>query len=206
MHYSVLNPGCIATSGLPCFPFARHYSENLFWFLFLALLRCFSSGGVPSHTYVFSIRWPEMNPAGFPHSEIHGSKAICAYPWLIAAYHVFLRLLMPRHSPCALSNLTSLFQVFVLYLSFYRIIWVSVIPFFRNCLYPNISIRLPVSFLKILKITFLLDFLHYSVDNLHLRHKVSKVIALRTLLFSFILLLQYRPRNVVANLVYYGSP
>ena len=149
MHYSVLNPGCIATSGLPCFPFARHYSENLFWFLFLALLRCFSSGGVPSYTYVFSIRWPEMNPAGFPHSEIHGSKAICAYPWLIAAYHVFLRLLMPRHSPCALSNLTSLFQVFLFsYWASYRIIWVSVIPFFRNCLYPNISIRLPVFFLK----------------------------------------------------------
>ena len=110
MHYSVLNPGCIATSGLPCFPFARHYSENLFWFLFLALLRCFSSGGIPTHTYVFSMCWPEMNPAGFPHSEIHGSKAICAYPWLIAAYHVFLRLLMPRHSPCALSNLTSCFK------------------------------------------------------------------------------------------------
>ena len=40
-------------------------------------------------------------------------------------------------------------------------------------------VRLPVSFLKILKITFLLDFLHYSVDNLHLRHKVSKVIAIK---------------------------
>ena len=37
-------------------------------------------------------------------------------------------------------------------------------------MYPNISIRLPVSFLKILKITFLLDFLHYSVDNLHFEH------------------------------------
>ena len=147
MHFTVLNPGCIATSGLPSFLFARHYSENLFWFLFLALLRCFSSGGVPSHTYVFSIRCPEMNPDGFPHSEIHGSKAICAYPWLIAAYHVFRRLLMPRHSPCALSNLTSLFQVFCSLLSFlqnYMSKCYSLL--FRNCLYPNISIRLPVSF------------------------------------------------------------
>ena len=40
---------------------------------------------------------------GFPHSEIHGSQAICASPWLIAAYHVFHRLLVPRHPPCALS-------------------------------------------------------------------------------------------------------
>ena len=44
--------------------------------------------------------------AGFPHSEIRGSRLICSSPRLIAACHVLLRLLMPRHSPCALSNLT----------------------------------------------------------------------------------------------------
>ena len=43
---------------------------------------------------------------GFPHSEICGSTAICASPQLIAACHVLLRLLMPRHSPCALFSLT----------------------------------------------------------------------------------------------------
>ena len=43
---------------------------------------------------------------GFPHSEISGSLAMCAYPKLIAAYHVLHRLLMPRHSPCALCSLT----------------------------------------------------------------------------------------------------
>ena len=43
---------------------------------------------------------------GFPHSEISGSKLICSSPKLIAAYHVLLRLLMPRHSPCALYSLT----------------------------------------------------------------------------------------------------
>ena len=31
---------------------------------------------------------------------------MCSSPRLIAAYHDFLRLLMPRHSPCALSSLT----------------------------------------------------------------------------------------------------
>ena len=30
---------------------------------------------------------------------------MCAYPKLIAAYHVLHRLLMPRHSPCALCSL-----------------------------------------------------------------------------------------------------
>ena len=46
-----------------------------------------------------------MTPAGFPHSEIHGSMPACGYPWLIAAYHVLHRLLMPRHPPYALFSL-----------------------------------------------------------------------------------------------------
>ena len=49
----------------------------------------------------------EVYSAGFPHSEIRGSKDICSSPQLIAAYHVFLRLLVPRHPPCALSSLTN---------------------------------------------------------------------------------------------------
>ena len=47
-----------------------------------------------------------MNPGEFPHSEICGSTLICSSPQLIAAYHVFLRLPVPRHSPCALLRLT----------------------------------------------------------------------------------------------------
>ena len=43
--------------------------------------------------------------AGFPHSEISGSMRMCRSPELIAACHVLLRLLMPRHSPCALLRL-----------------------------------------------------------------------------------------------------
>ena len=50
-----------------------------------------------------------MIPFGvFPHSEICGSKLICSSPQLIAACHVLLRLLMPRHSPCALVRLNFL--------------------------------------------------------------------------------------------------
>ena len=33
-----------------------------------------------------------LQTAGLSHSEIHGSKAICASPWLIAACHVLHRL------------------------------------------------------------------------------------------------------------------
>ena len=51
-------------------------------------------------------------PCEFPHSEISGSLAMCAYPKLIAAYHVLHRLLMPRHSPCALCSLTYSVKIF----------------------------------------------------------------------------------------------
>ena len=48
----------------------------------------------------------EVCSAGFPHSDICGLSLICSSPQLFAAYHVFLRLLVPRHPPCALSCLT----------------------------------------------------------------------------------------------------
>ena len=54
----------------------------------------------------FSTTYLSMNPGEFPHSEISGSMLICSSPKLIAAYHVFHRLPVPRHSPCALVRLT----------------------------------------------------------------------------------------------------
>ena len=45
---------------------------------------------------------PPCGVIGFPHSDIRGSQAVCAYPRLFAAYHVLHRLCMPRHPPCAL--------------------------------------------------------------------------------------------------------
>ena len=48
----------------------------------------------------------EVFSAGFPHSDICGSRLICSSPQLFAAYHVFRRLSVPRHPPCALSCLT----------------------------------------------------------------------------------------------------
>ena len=44
-----------------------------------------------------------LQTAGLSHSEILGSRVICTYPKLIAAYHVLHRLREPRHPPCALS-------------------------------------------------------------------------------------------------------
>ena len=46
---AVRTPEC-THSGLGSFHFARRYFGNRFFFLFLALLRCFSSGGSPPYT------------------------------------------------------------------------------------------------------------------------------------------------------------
>ena len=50
-------------------------------------------------------RMTGLQPAGLSHSEISGSRVICTYPKLIAAYHVLHRLQEPRHPPYALSYL-----------------------------------------------------------------------------------------------------
>ena len=62
---------------------------------------------VPFRTLWIGVRMTGVLPAGFPHSDICGSRDICSSPQLFAAYHVFLRLLVPRHPPCALFCLTS---------------------------------------------------------------------------------------------------
>ena len=71
----------------------------------------FQFSGFPPYTYGFSIRSMDMSPWGFPHSDICGSRLICSSPQLFAAYHVFLRLLVPRHPPCALCSLTSNYAI-----------------------------------------------------------------------------------------------
>ena len=62
---------------------------------------------VPLHTLWIQAWIHGVFPCGFPHSDIRGSLDICSSPRLFAAYHVFLRLSVPRHPPCALSSLTS---------------------------------------------------------------------------------------------------
>ena len=61
---------------------------------------------VPLHTLWIGVWMTEVFSAGFPHSDISGSMDICSSPKLFAAYHVFHRLLVPRHPPCALTTLT----------------------------------------------------------------------------------------------------
>ena len=86
--------------------------ESFIYFLFLQVLRCFSSLRTLRVTAV-----PGLQPGGFPHSDISGSIPVCRSPELFAAYHVLLHFRKPRHPPFALLlflvlvNLIRLFTV-----------------------------------------------------------------------------------------------
>ena len=62
---------------------------------------------VPLLTLWIGVRITEGCSVRFPHSEISGSMDICSSPKLFAAYHVFHRLLVPRHPPYALISITN---------------------------------------------------------------------------------------------------
>ena len=93
----VRNPKEPKSFGLASSAFAHHYLRNLCWFLFLWVLRCFSSPRLPPYRII------PLHGIGLPHSEICGSIHMCWSPQLIAAYHVLHRLWEPRHPPCTLS-------------------------------------------------------------------------------------------------------
>ena len=100
-----MTPAC-THAGLGSSAFARRYFRNRCFFLFLRVLRCFSSPGCLLITYGFSYGYAGITLREFPHSEICGQTDICSCPQLIAACHVLLRLPVPRHPPYALLYLT----------------------------------------------------------------------------------------------------
>ena len=85
--YAVLTPER-TRSGLGSFPFARRYSENRFFFLFLRLLRCFSSpGSLPYVMYWRMDDWSfSSRVSPFRNPRING------YLLLPAAYRSLSRL------------------------------------------------------------------------------------------------------------------
>ena len=73
--------------GLGSAPFDRLYSGYRCFFLFLRVLRCFSSPRSP-HVYMVT----GLQPAGLPHSDTYGSMSVCDSPYIFAAYRVLPRL------------------------------------------------------------------------------------------------------------------
>ena len=105
-HIKVPQPREDKSSRFRLFRFRSPLLTESLRFLFLGLLRCFTSPrfASPDYEFIRSITG-RLNPVGLSHSEIHGSKPACGSPWLIATCYVLHRLLAPRHSPYALSSL-----------------------------------------------------------------------------------------------------
>ena len=112
MHVTVRTPGILL---LPVWPLPRSLattggiSVDFFSSPYLDV----SVQAVPLILLFYSQHDDRASPAGFPHSEIHGSKAAFASPWLFADRCVLRRLLVPRHSPCALCSLTIFFVLLI---------------------------------------------------------------------------------------------
>ena len=88
------NPGEAGTSPVWALPRSLATTGGItFCFLFLRVLRCFSSPGSPQLLLVTGLQ-----PAGLPHSGTSGSKAACASPELFAACRALHRLPEPQAS------------------------------------------------------------------------------------------------------------
>ena len=87
MPYSVRTPTCTHV-GLGSFPFARRYSGNRFFFLFLRLLRCFSSPG----SLCMVMYWPYSDRSFSCRVSPFRNHRVAGYLLLAGAYRSLSRL------------------------------------------------------------------------------------------------------------------
>lgn len=101
--------------GLASSAFARHYLRNHCCFLFLWVLRCFTSPRSLYPPYIFRRESLGRHAAqrGFPIRRSSDQSSFISSPRLIADYYVLHRLQMPRHPPFALRNLTTYMSILV---------------------------------------------------------------------------------------------
>jgi hypothetical protein len=76
-------------------------------FLFLRVLRCFTSPGLPPAAMDSPQDTAVLPAVGFPIRTSTDRSLVSGSPWLFAATHVLHRLLEPRHPPHALSSLVT---------------------------------------------------------------------------------------------------
>ena len=113
----------------------------------------------PTYDYFIHHRLLDLLSSGFPHSDIHGSMAAFASPWLFADCCVLRRLLVPRHSPCALCSLTCF--------SFLRI-------FSLGSFFPRLNLKLSFYPLYVKLIHFTFHFSLFSFQGAFVRSKTFR--------------------------------
>ena len=119
IHFVVLQPRiCRNICGLGSFPFARHYSGNHYYFLFLCLLRCFSSARLRICNY----------PSGNQVSPFRNLR-INSYLPIPVAYRSLSRLSSPlraKASPVYPFLLSSTYTAFARYGMLFRVLSVLI--------------------------------------------------------------------------------
>ena len=107
IHITVRTPKIFLLSVWPA-PFSLATTHGISLDFFSSPYLDVSVQAVPLIPLCIHDMMSELLSDGFPHSDIHGSMAAFASPWLFADRCVLRRLLVPRHSPCALCSLTIL--------------------------------------------------------------------------------------------------
>ena len=102
----VLQPQLESWFGL--FPFRSPLLRKSIFLSLPPVTKMFQFTGLHLHSYVFTMQYLRITIGGFPHSDISGSKLTYSSPKHFAVCRVLLQLLVPRHSPCALNNLTTI--------------------------------------------------------------------------------------------------
>ena len=105
-HIGVLQPQSKDWFGL--FPFRSPLLRKSIFLSFPPVTKMFQFTGLLPHSYVFTMQYLGITLSRFPHSEISGSKRTYSSPKHIVVRHVLHQLLVPRHPPCALSNLITI--------------------------------------------------------------------------------------------------
>ena len=97
------NPTCISTCGLGSSYFARHYFRNRFFFLFLQVLRCFSSLRSPLYTTLLMYKYTSFS------SSMSSLIRISMARWIFAPPHSFSQLITSFFGSWCLGILPTLF-------------------------------------------------------------------------------------------------
>ena len=129
----------------------------------------------PPYTYFIQYTVTDSSSARLPHSDISGSKYMCYSPKLFAACHVLHRLLMPRHSLCALLRLTLFGPWFSIFFKnhagiskkFISFRWLIVLPLIKKSPQLNFEFFIPLCCL-----TFVYHhnhFVQFSRCKLHIK-------------------------------------
>ena len=102
----VLQPQLESWFGL--FPFRSPLLRKSIFLSLPPVTKMFQFTGLHLHSYVFTMQYLRITIGEFPHSDISGSKHTYCSPKHFVVCHVLHKLLVPRHPPCALTNLTTI--------------------------------------------------------------------------------------------------